>query len=189
MYVGRIHRKRPPQGTKEKWALQGPVYKDDENWIWYQMSEGGGIYHWGAEPIIGEVEAPWVELKAWAGKPPPIFKLIAPDGTGGSRETILRNPHQMSAVVKKVHFWTLVAHLTVFDVWHGGSYNYSETSVAGTPGHDLRDVDPHNYNRFSGVYVNPPDRRSPLSQRFFPKRAPGDSPQRRPLAEQVDGVL
>src|SRR5262245_10441255 len=58
-YIGKVHRKRPPQGVREKWALKGPVYKDDENWIWYQMAEGGGIYHWGAEPIVTEVEAPW----------------------------------------------------------------------------------------------------------------------------------
>jgi hypothetical protein len=188
-YIGRVHRKRPPQDIKEEWALSGPVYKDDESWIWYQMTEGGGIYHWGSNPRIPDIEAPWQEFKAWLGKPAPIFKLIAPDGTGGSRETIFRNPYNMFTVVKKVHFWALVAHLTVFHEWHGGSYNYSETVAAGSEAHELRDVIPHDYNQFSGVYINPPDRRSLLSARVFPARAPNDHPRRLPLAKQIDGVI
>src|SRR5262249_2783100 len=34
----------------QKYALTDDVYKDAQNWVWYQMNEGGTIYHWGSEP-------------------------------------------------------------------------------------------------------------------------------------------
>jgi hypothetical protein len=125
-----------------------------------------------------------VVQEGWAvlGKPAPIFKLIAPDGTGGSREAIFRNPHQIFTVVKKVNFLADVTHLTVTDPWYGGSYNYSETVKVGYSAHERRDVVPHNENPFNGIYINPPSRHSLLVDRVFPERGKGDS---LPLAKQV----
>jgi hypothetical protein len=183
VFIRRIEAKRPPKQIPEKYALSDDVYKDAQNWVWYQMNEGGGIYHWGADPLFPRVEAAVQELKTWLRKPPPIFKFIAPDGTGGSRETILRNPHNLYTVVKKNNFLAYVANLIVTDDWEQGSYNYSETIVAGYDAHEKRDVIPHKENPFNNIYVNPPNRHSPLSERVFPEKANRDS---NPLAKQIN---
>lgn len=183
VFIRRIEAKRPPKQIPEKYALSDDVYKDAQNWIWYQMNEGGGIYHYGADPLIPEVEAGVRELGAKLGIPLPIFKLVAPDGTGGSRETILRNPHGLSVAVKKDNFLAYVSHLIVTDSWYQGSYNYSETITVGYDAHVLRDVVPHKENPFNNIYVNPPDRHSSLSERVFPEKANRDS---NPLAKQIN---
>lgn len=173
----------------EKYALTDDVYKDAQDWVWYQMNEGGTIYHWGSDPTSKYIESPWQEIKAWAGKPPPVFKLVAPDGTGGSRETIFRNMHDLFVVVKKEVFLAYVGHLVITDPWLRGSYNYSETIKAGYSAHDMRDVNPHSkYSSIPNVYVNPPDPYpfSPLSERVFPERVNNEPT---PLAKQVDRVL
>lgn len=164
----------------ETFALSGDVYKDAQNKIWYQMSPGGTIYHWGRNPIAPMVESPWQSVKGQGALP--IFKLIAPDGTGGSHETILRNPHHISTVVKKENFLAYVAHLVLTDYWHQGSYNYSETVDAGYSAHVMRDVDPHTKYPFPEIYVNPPDRFAARGMRVFPEKVSNDGV---PLAKQI----
>lgn len=182
--IKRIEAKRPPKKIAEKYALSDDVYRDAQNWIWYQMNEGGTIYHWGSDPTFPKLEAPFQEVKEKLGIPVPVFKLVAPDGTGGSRETVLRNIHRIFVVVKKVNFLAYVAHMTIKDPWLGGSYNYSETVAAGYGAHVMRDVDPHNkYSSIPNVYINPPDPypfSSPSERRF-----PENDNLGRPLASQV----
>lgn len=166
----------------EKYALSDDVYKDAQQWVWYQMNEGGTIYHWGSEPRFPKIEGPFQEVKEKLGIPVPVFKLIAPDGTGGSRETILRNTTGRFNAVKKENFLAYVGHLVNTDYWHQGSYNYSETVKAGYSAHKLRDVEPHEKYPFPNVYINPPDRFSPLSQRIFPATVNNEP---NPLAKQI----
>src|SRR5262249_51982488 len=79
------------EGFIGKRALTGDVYFDEEVEVWYQMSPGGTIYHWGAEVKIEWLEAAYTqEVRGQTGIP--VFKLVCPDGTGGSKETIISNP-------------------------------------------------------------------------------------------------
>lgn len=166
----------------EEYALSDDVYKDAEHWVWYQMNEGGTIYHWGSDPLWAPPESFYQEVKGKLGIPAPVFKLIAPDGTGGSRETLLRNMHKIFTVVKQVNFLAYIGHLTIKDYWNQGSYNYSETVRAGYSAHKMRDVTPHTKYKFPNVYINPPDRFSPLAERIFPESAPNET---KSLALQV----
>lgn len=166
----------------EKYALTGDVYKDAQGWVWYQMNEGGTIYHWGSHPRVAPVESIYQEIKEKIGIPAPVFKLVTPDGTGGSRETIMRNPNKWFTVVKKEKFLAYVAHLVITDYWNQGSYNYSETVKAGYSAHKLRDVEPHEKYPFPNVYVNPDDRFSSIAARVFPEKAAGEPT---PLAQQI----
>jgi hypothetical protein len=166
----------------EKFALTDDVYKDADGWVWYQMNEGGTIYHWGSQPgWTAPAESLWQEIKEKAGIPAPVFKLIAPDGTGGSRETILRNLRNRFTVVKKVNFLADVSYMVITDYLNQGSYNYSETIKAGYSEHKMRDVKPH--EKYPKHYVNPSESRfSSIAQRTFPEKAPGENI---PLAQQV----
>lgn len=191
----------PPPGTPdlstgddigETLALSDYVYKDQANHIWYQMSPGGTIYHWGKDPIVPAVEA-FGQLGQQAVIP--IFKLVSPDGTGGSSETIIRNLQNQHLKmmgfsfkagrlsIGEVNRLEHVAHLIVTDPWHQGSYNYSETVDVGLAAHETRDVKPHAKYPYSGVYVNPPNRFLPLASRRFPEK--GADNERNPLAKQV----
>jgi hypothetical protein len=183
-HLQRIITKRPPDKIAEKYALTDDVYKDAQNWVWYQMNEGGTIYHWGSDPRFPRIEAPYQELKEKIGIPAPVFKLVAPDGTGGSRETILRNMHKVFVAVKKEDFLAYVAHMTINDSHFRGSYNYSETVAAGIDAHKLRDVEPHEEYEFPNVYVNPPEPYpfNSLSDRIFPERVLNEP---NPLAKQI----
>jgi hypothetical protein len=165
----------------EMWALTDDVYKDAQSWVWYQMNEGGTIYHWGAPPRVAPIEAGWQEIKEKVGIPAPRFKLVAPDGTGGSRETILRNLYNLFTPVKQVNFMADVSYLVITDFLNQGSYNYAETIKAGYSAHKKLDMETH--EKAPDKYVNPPGSRfSPLSQRIFPDKAPGES---NPLADQL----
>ena len=185
-YIKRINEGLPSSSPTawiaEKFALTGDVYKDAQSWLWYQMNEGGTIYHWGSEPTFPKIEGPFQEIKEKLGIPMPVFKLVAPDGTGGSRETILRNMHKIFVAVKKVDFLAYIGHMAVTDYWTQGSYNYSETVKAGYPAHVMRDVEPHTKYEYPNVYINPPDRFSPLSERIFPESVNGEP---NPLAKQI----
>jgi len=162
-------------------TLSGHVYFDEEIEVWYQMGAGGTIYHWGRD-VIG-----WLDF-AEAGyahfirtqKGIPIFKLICPDGTGGSKETIIRNPKinkvpvstsqgdhfemQRSSKIGEVNNVNLVKTNIITDGHHQGSYNFAETAVHGLSTHETYDVE---YHHKDPVYVDPPDRFAPLSQRVF----------------------
>ena len=184
VHLRRIVAERAPDAIAEKYALTDDVYRDAQNWLWYQMNEGGTIYHWGSSPKVPWIEAPFQELKEKIGIPVPVIKLVAPDGTGGSRETILRNLHQMFVAVKKENFLAYVAHMTIDDYHNRGSYNYSETVKSGIDAHRLRDVHPHEKYDFPNVYINPPAPYpfSKLSERVFPASVNNEP---NPLAKQI----
>lgn len=148
-------------------ALSGHVYMDASRKVWYQMSGGGTIYHWGSNPRVAPLESAYQLLKGQAGVP--IFKLVSPDGTGGSHETILRNAGHSSRMAKRENHLIYVAHLVNTDYFHQGSYNYSETVDAGYSNHKKHDVEPHEKYPYEEVYINPPDRFAPIASRRFPK--------------------
>jgi hypothetical protein len=174
-------------------ALSGEVYSDHVSKIWYQMAAGGTIYHWGSDPVWSGFEAVRQNVRGQAITP--IFKLVSPDGTGGSHETIIENLRTETirvlgktfkigrisiGAVNKSH---PVSNLVNTNVWHQGSYNYSETTVVGLLNHERRDVDTHKkHASISNVYVNPPNRFLTLAQRAFPEKAPGEQV---PLADQI----
>lgn len=166
----------------ERFGLSDFVYKDNLGWIWYQLSPGSTIYHWGSHPKNPKAEAFWQGVKGQHNVP--VFKLVAPDGTDGSRETIIYNSQKRSSIGLKRNFMYGVSGYVNRNYDEQGSYNYSETIKAGFAAHDLRDIVTH--NAWSKLYINPPDRFSPLSDRIFPERANNET---KPIAEQLGGTL
>jgi hypothetical protein len=165
-------------------ALSGDVYRDEFGMIWYHMSVGSTIYHWGKDPVVPTVEGIYQETKLRGG---PVQKLISPDGTGGSCETIIRsNVNEIgyydSRVVTDEKKFTFVGSRIVTNSHHQGSYNYSETAVEGIVAHELRDVKPHTKYTGNNIYVNPSNRFSPLFDRIFSAYAKDESA---PLAVQI----
>src|SRR5262249_54478472 len=145
-----------------KGALSGEVYIDDESGqnYWYQMSPGGGIYHYDAwaKDWFPTGAAGWA---TWKGqKQIPIFKLVCPDKTGGSRECIITNVTQsvsdnpledlgkltesalgfyrpdIGAAGERVHVAPRIVGHPVLQ----GSYNYAETIEEGYAAHKRFDV-------------------------------------------------
>ncbi len=189
----------PPPGTPdysmaddaaETFALSDYVYNDNAGKNWYQMSPGATIYHWGSKPKVTWIESPRQSFRGQAVTP--VFKLVSPDGTGGSHETIIKNPQNRQVNIGAFSYmigrWSIEevgVEVDVFsrietDLLYQGSYNYSETVDVGLPAHEKRDVWPHEKNPRS--YINPPDRFKPLATRFFPV-AGGFPPL--PLAMQI----
>jgi hypothetical protein len=193
----------PPPGTPdlstmddigETFALSDYVYKDQANHTWYQMSPGATIYHWGRDPIVPSLEA---LIQTGGQATIPVFKLVSPDGTGGSSETIIENPQDRTVTIGIVRSMIRtmkvgriaigdvgkpeqVANRIVTDLRHQGSYNYAETVRVGLAAHRLRDVQPH--EKHPSAYVNPPNRFTPLALRLFPEK--GDASESDPLAKQ-----
>jgi hypothetical protein len=176
-------------------ALSGDVYEDElGRTIWFQMAPGGGIYHYGPKPRYPTVKAAEATMKMQPLAP--VFKLVCPDGTGGSRECCITNPQnhtgQLLPNSGTINFgdWTIgkvnevvnVQNRIVTDSVAQGSYNYAETTVKGLPAHERLDVktDPMK----PGFFVEPPDlfKFSDLWARRFP---PNDS-QGKPLAAQSE---
>lgn len=162
-------------------TLSGHVYFDEEVEVWYQMGAGGTIYHWGRD-VIGWLD--WAEagtahfLRGQTGIP--IFKLVCPDGTGGSKETIIKNPKldkvavstsqgnyfemQRRSKIAETNEVTMVKPRIITNAHHQGSYNFAETAVHGLKNHEKYDVETHHKDP---VYVDPPDRFAPLKSRIF----------------------
>ena len=189
-----------PVGSR---TLSGDVYFDEEVEVWYQMGAGGSIYHWGDKVQFPRLEAAHTHLfRGQTGIP--IFKLICPDGTGGSKETIISNP--------KVRIVRVVASQGVRDEMQGrtkiggtnkqvlvldrvetkmkyqGSYNFSETSVVGLDEHKKNDVKPHENDE---QYIDPPDRFEPLNKRIFNEfvlTAAGAKTKKRPPSTYEDDI-
>jgi hypothetical protein len=70
-------------------ALNGDVYVDEHGTPWFNMIKPGTVYH-----FPGKVDATKIAagmMKEILKVPMPIFKLISPDGTGGSMEVCLHN--------------------------------------------------------------------------------------------------
>lgn len=149
-------------------ALSGDVYRDQSNRTWYQMSAGGTIYHWGGEPTWDIVDA---AVSNYVRKQDgvPVFKLISPDGTGGSAETIIKNPMRFTIGAPNEEVY--VRDRVVPNYHHQGSYNFAETVEAGLPAHEKHDVDPH--KKWPQEYINPADRFSLLMSRRFQERIRG----------------
>ncbi len=181
-------------------ALSGDIYTDETKIIkWFQMSPGGTIFHF-KDVTNKTMEA--IAQDRLGQSNTPIFKLISPDGTGGSCETIIKNLVQARGTVQQIarslgpltqlsnsgnrdsniglaNAVAPVAHLIITLPKFQGSYNYAETASRGIAAHNKFDVDTHKKDEH---YVNPPDRFSPLSSRGFPT----NDNERKPLAEQVD---
>lgn len=167
-------------GLITQFALTGDVYFDEEAETWYQMGAGGTIYHWGGGVTWEPVDA--FHTQFFRGQTGiPVFKLICPDGTGGSKETIITNPKvrkvfvggsvfgleyemQGTTTIGAKNKGVLVIDRVVTNMGEQGSYNFSETSVVGLDDHKKNDVTPH---KKDGQYIDPPDRFEPLKDRFF----------------------
>jgi hypothetical protein len=74
----------------EAFSLSGNVYEDEFRRIWFQMGAGATIYHFGRDPKVPIAEAMWQAVKG-GQKSVPVFKLVSPDDTGGSRECIIKS--------------------------------------------------------------------------------------------------
>ncbi len=170
-------------GVITQFALSGDVYFDEEVEVWYQMGAGGSIYHWGDKPgIFGRFSGLDAFNTQFFRRQTgiPVFKLICPDGTDGSKETIITNPvlrvtqelgsqglydkKQRVSKIGAVNKVELVLDRVVTKMEHQGSYNFAETSVKGLDEHEKYDVDTH---KKDAVYIDPPDRFAPLSERIF----------------------
>lgn len=147
-------------------ALHGAVYKDEKNRVWLQMATAAGVYHYEGEVNKRKKAAAFLKPQMMM----PIFKLVSPDGTGGSLELVLTNPkgHLFgdSTVVDPLH-WKKISDRIVDHWLYEGSYNYAETVTVGYDNHVKADVDTH--REWPGFYINP-DQKSPLKDREFPER-------------------
>lgn len=160
-------------------TLSGHVYCDSNVVVWYQMGPGGTIYHWGRKVVIDWAEAAYAhQVRGQSGIP--VFKLVCPDGTGGSKETIIKNPKihkvpvrtsqgdyfemQRGTKIGETNEVNLVKTNIVTDEHHQGSYNFAETAVVGLKAHEKYDVDMHKKDE---IYFDPPDRFAPLADRLF----------------------
>jgi len=181
-------------------ALSGDVYEDAlGRSIWFQMSPGGAIYHFGEKirsPTFSAINAV-AAGQEWA----PVFKLVCPDGTGGSREVCIKNPFDVPrtirargvegpvnttmmaghATIGAVNEEVKVANRIVKDSVSQGSYNYAETIVKGLPAHQRLDVNTDPMR--PGYYVEP----SNLFQfaELYMRRFPANDPEGKPLAAQT----
>lgn len=143
-------------------TLTGHVYFDEAVEVWYQMGAGGTIYHWGRDVKHPKLEAAYTHaVRGQTGTP--IFKFVCPDGTGGSKETIISNPYSRSTLGDTNQELLVVNRVITVDKYQG-SYNFSETSVVGLKEHEKRDVNPH---KKDPIYYDPPDPFEPLSKRIF----------------------
>lgn len=151
-------------------SLTGDVYRDPaDKRIWWQMAPGATIYHVGSgQPKYPSVEA---ALATKRGQKATIFKLISPDGTGGSHEVIIKNPGRKETIGTGEPV-PITSNLLEDRQHLKGSYNYAETWVQGLPAHEKMDVLTH--KRFKGkIYVNPKISSSPLKGREFPEKSYG----------------
>jgi hypothetical protein len=185
-------------------ALTINVYVDESGFtVWFQMSAGGTIYHF--KHVKNKTKEAMIQTVLGQSNTP-IFKLISPDVTGGSCETIIKNLVQARSTVQQLarklgpltqlpnsgdrgssigyeNAVTPVSHLIENDKEYQGSYNYAETAVLGIAKHEKFDIEPHeNYAKWG--YDNPTDRHSKLESRRFEKYAKGEV-GKIPLAEQI----
>jgi hypothetical protein len=177
----KVHAACPARASKETMhmddfiptrdALSNDVYLDDHGWLWYQMSAGATIYHWGGEVRWPSGEAAYTQVVT-RQKGVPVFKLVSMDGSGGSREVILLNYGAGSAGGGGDNIGKVNAHENIYkriirDPIKQGSYNYSEATQVGFSDHERRDVKTHRHE--TDFYVNPADMHSDLKLRKFPK--------------------
>jgi hypothetical protein len=153
---------------KHAFALNGDVYVDGDGRPWFEMDKMGAVYHYRTVgPQSPEFKAAVASQTPYAKMP--VFKLISPDGTGGSLELCVHNVNHTSTIGNvgvKVEIGSWVVKQQVYR----GSYNYAETVVRGLPEHEYMDVKSH--KEWGDFYVNPP-LDSKIGRRRFPASARG----------------
>ncbi len=178
--LGRKIMDTPMRGFKSAFALSGDVYQDEYNVTWFQMDAAGALYHL-KKVKNATIQGAWQGYLGQGGTPK--FKLISPDGTDGSRETLIKStlgpsgirwewdaglghPGVYAKVIgEENHYEVVVSRIDSNPQWRG-SYNYAETAVVGFDMHEKLDIKPHErYPR----YVNAGNIFSDLSSRIFPK--------------------
>jgi hypothetical protein len=144
-------------------ALNGDVYVDEHGRPWFDMIKPGTVYHFPGK--VGWEKIASAMVHEVGNVPMPIFKLISPDGTGGSMEVCLHNGNRANTI-GKVGETVAVSPRLVKDEVFRGSYNYAETVVRGLVEHDYRDIKPHREDK--GFYVSPPTYSAIGARRFPP---------------------
>lgn len=142
-------------------SLDDQVYKDEKDCFWFLMTKGGTSYHYeeyGEGGVWKGIKTSFIPRSQI-----PVFKLISPDGTGGSNEVIINNRHGKSQI-GDFRQWVNVRNEIVKNEAFLGTYNYSETSVVGYSAHEFRDITPH---KKTGRYRNPNYLFATRSQRLF----------------------
>jgi hypothetical protein len=163
-------------------ALSGAVYESvGSRHLWYQMAPGGGIYHTGRKVYIATLDAVIAEIAGQSKSS--IFKLVCPDGTGGSREVIIKNQGQET--IGAANEVVDVDHRVVRHSVAQGSYNYAETIKRGYAAHVRLDVrtDPMR----EGYYVLPPGQWNLTDALIMPPshiHFPPNDPEGKSLAAQ-----
>ena len=151
-----------------KWSLSGDfpwgsdnVFKDRASRVWFQMAPVAGAYHKGD----GKPDNVDKALGLVASQSSVPYKLVSPDGTGGSSEIILLNPNKSKTLSSSAGAWVAVETRIDQKNETEGSYNYSETVIMGFDAHNLRDMQPH--VQFGGEYQQV-EIFAPLEARRFP---------------------
>lgn len=156
----------PRPGIFSHFALSGEtVYKDAAGRRWFLMTASGTVYH------VGDGKPDWKAKLGglFASHSEMPFKLVSPDGTGGSSEVIILNPAQNETLGGKATGWFQVEKRINTRDETEGTYNYSETVVMGFDAHSLRDIKPH--ENFGGAYEQI-QIYAPLAARRFPANPP-----------------
>ena len=149
------------------------VFVDRADRHWFLMLPVGAAYHKGDGSPSG-----WEKFKGlFTTQNNSIFKLVSPDGTGGSSELIVKNPDETRWLAgenrgdymrNKRSAWTSITNNIEFSSAIRGTYNYAETLVEGFNAHSFADVEPH--TRSNGNYQFPTNFSS-LESRIFPRLA------------------
>lgn len=150
------------------------------------MSAGGTIYHWGRDVKVDWAEAAYVQ-KIRGQEGTPVFKLVCPDGTGGSKETIVRNSYSRTKI-GETNKPQIVWDKVEVSMKYQGSYNFAETAVAGLDEHEKYDVNTH---KKDANYIDPPDRFEALSKRIFNEfviKAAGGKTKKPPPSTYEDDI-
>ena len=147
------------------------VYIDDMGQYWFQMQAIAAIYHYkGTVKDWGWWK--FSESLTLGQEDTPIFKLVSPDDSGGSRELCVHNFNtnvkgaKGKSTIGPIDKWVKIQTKVVLDTIYRGSYNYSETGIVGYFEHKYRDVEPHKEDYW---YYKNPSMYSVLSQRVFSK--------------------
>lgn len=185
------------EGLETSMALSGDVYVDSLLNKWFQMSPGATVYHF-RHSTNKKIKA--IQMTSSGQRFTPVFKLVSPDGSGGSRETIIRNPFKSTSIPSPVRGLLNLPNISVpigdsiigkkglqvnvmklieDNAEFQGSYNYGETSVSGFDSHSRFDIKPHEKDEKG--YINPDNRYSNLFSRTFPQKDDQD----KLLAEQI----
>jgi hypothetical protein len=147
------------------------VFVDKKGNHWFLMKPGGGVYHQGdGSPGF------WDKVGAqFTDQNETVFKLVSPDGIGGSSEVIVKNPQKKNNLgntdldkwKKNIQssWFSIVSDIDFSDNTRG-TYNYAETLTKGFTAHDYRDIKPH--ENMIGTYMSSV-RLSPLESRIFPE--------------------